>query len=299
MKVDLITLFGKGIIMSEDYIDKSILADPRMLAEYCIEQLKGSSEKMIAIFIDHIINSVFNKNHTRIFWGDRLLTLDKSMGFLNDEQFLKTFKKIYGNHQYDQYDSAHTISWRLHTLVWAAQNALALEGDFIECGVFKGDFSFFVVELIDFGNQPKTFYLFDTFDGFSAEFSSAQDYPDSPGFLSMANDVYKNPEIYEEVIKKFKNYPNVKIVKGAIPYSLENNIPEKIAFLHIDLNSPAAETAALNILFERVVKNGIIIFDDYGWYLFRKQKEAADSFMKIHGYSILELPTGQGLVIKR
>ena len=42
-----------------------------------------------------------------------------------------------------------------------------------------------------------------------------------------------------------------------------------------------------------------MVFDDYGWHLFRKQKDAEDAFMAERGYAILELPTGQGLVVKR
>ena len=43
---------------------------------------------------------------------------------------------------------------------------------------------------------------------------------------------------------------------------------------------------------------GIIIFDDYGWMPFHKQKEAIDEFMLDQGLNVLELPTGQGLLIK-
>jgi O-methyltransferase len=75
--------------------------------------------------------------------------------------------------------------------------------------------------------------------------------------------------------------------------------PERVAFMHLDLNSPRAEIGALEILFDRVVHGGIIVFDDYGWKLFHKQKEAADRFMTERGQVILELPTGQGLMIRR
>ena len=44
---------------------------------------------------------------------------------------------------------------------------------------------------------------------------------------------------------------------------------------------------------------GVIVFDDYGWKMFHKQKEAEDDFMRRRGYEILEMPTGQGLVVKR
>jgi predicted O-methyltransferase YrrM len=75
--------------------------------------------------------------------------------------------------------------------------------------------------------------------------------------------------------------------------------PARIAFLHMDLNSPAAEVATLEILFDRVTPGGVIVFDDYGWHQFRRQKEAHDAFMAARGYHVLELPTGQGMVVKR
>ena len=43
----------------------------------------------------------------------------------------------------------------------------------------------------------------------------------------------------------------------------------------------------------------MIVFDDYGWTGYRAQKVAADAFMQERGLAVLELPTGQGLVVKR
>ena len=43
----------------------------------------------------------------------------------------------------------------------------------------------------------------------------------------------------------------------------------------------------------------MIIFDDYGWIGYQDQQVQEKEFMKKHGLRILELPTGQGLVIKR
>jgi O-methyltransferase len=89
------------------------------------------------------------------------------------------------------------------------------------------------------------------------------------------------------------------VIKGFLPGTLDHECVEKIGYLHIDLNSPRAEVAVLERLFDRVVPGGIVVFDDYGWKLFRLQKELEDSFMRARGYDILELPTGQGLVVKR
>lgn len=55
----------------------------------------------------------------------------------------------------------------------------------------------------------------------------------------------------------------------------------------------------LGRLFDRVLEGGVIVLDDYGWKMYHKQKEAEDDFMRQRGYEILELPTGQSLIVKR
>ena len=257
-----------------------------------------SSPDAFAAFLTALTEQSLKRYHGRVFWGDRLLTLDKSAGFLDDPRFLAAYRQIRGSHRYDDYDSPHTIAWRLHTLVWAAHRAVRLEGDFVECGVFKGDMAWVVTQLVDFARLPRTFYLYDTFAGFSEKYSSPADYPDLPGFLKFADDIYKDESIYPAVVAKFQNMPNVRVVRGVVPDVFAEVVPERVAYLHIDLNSPAAEIGALEVLFDRVVPGGAIIFDDYGWHVFRKQKEVEDAFFAARGYSVLELPTGQGLVVK-
>ena len=267
------------------------------MADDCIARLADPAAR--AAFFDRLVAGLLPMDHNRIFWGDRLLSLGKSMGFLDESPFAAAYARIRGSHQYDQYDSPHTIAWRLNTLVWAARNGLMLEGDFVECGVFKGDFAWVLVQCTDFESSFKTFYLYDTFAGFAPAHSSPEDFPDTPGFLDFADRIYKDPAIYREVVGKFRDSANVRIVRGVLPDVLADAAPEKIAFLHIDINSPAAEIGTLAVLFDRVVPGGIIVFDDYGWHLFRKQKKAEDAFMAARGYRILELPTGQGLVVRR
>jgi hypothetical protein len=48
-----------------------------------------------------------------------------------------------------------------------------------------------------------------------------------------------------------------------------------------------------------VLPGGGVVFDDYGWKMFHKQKKAEDDFMHRRAYEILEMPTCQGLVLKR
>ena len=237
-------------------------------------------------------------DHASIFWGDRLLTLDKSAGFLEDPKFIRAFREVRGSHQYDQYEGKDTISWRLHTLCWAARNALTIEGDFVECGVFKGDMAWVVMQVVGIENV-RGYYLYDSFDGFSPDWSSDDDFPGHHGFIEFANQFYRQEGLHDYVRGRFDGYSNVRVIKGFLPDALSIACPERISFLHVDLNSPRAEVAVLQRLWDRIVAGGIIVFDDYGWKLFRRQKDAEDAFMRERGHEILELPTGQGLVVKR
>jgi len=249
-------------------------------------------------FVDAVIERVVPANHQTVFWGDRLLTLDKACGFFADPAFRKSFEAIRHLHPYDGYKSPQAIAWRLHTLVWAGRCALAHDGDFVECGVFKGDMAWVVATVLADRMRHRTYYLYDSFEGFSEKLSRPEDYPEQPGFLDFANKYYRQPGLYETVAARFGGMPFVKVIRGFLPETLAIAAPERIAFLHVDLNSPSAEIAVLEALFDRVVPGGVIVFDDYGWQLFHRQREAEDRFMEERGHAILELPTGQGLVIK-
>jgi len=237
--------------------------------------------------------------HQAVFFGDRLLTIDKAASFLDDEKFAKSFKAVVGQHNYDQYEGTQTISWRLHTLVWAAKNAVHLPGDFVELGVFKGHMAQVVCDNANIESTGKNFLLFDSFEGYSKELSSPEDFAGNPDFFDFANRIYREKNIYESVCERFHSRPFVKVIKGFVPDALIGNLPEKIAFLHLDLNSALAEMKALEVLFDRVSPGGLIIFDDYGWKQYKKLRDTHDKFMNDRGHSILELPTGQGLVVKR
>jgi hypothetical protein len=71
-----------------------------------------------------------------------------------------------------------------------------------------------------------------------------------------------------ENILRNKNFQNIFLVKGFIPDTFSEYFNQKpatqIALLHIDVDVYEATKACLEYLYERVVKGGIIMFDDYG-----------------------------------
>ena len=106
-------------------------------------------------------------------------------------------------------------------------------------------------------------------------------------------------ELFEKVRARFSAWLNVRVIRGKVPEALDATEPPCIAFVHIDMNNPLAERGALEVLFDRISRGGMILFDDYGWTGYREQKAVADAFMREHELAVLELPTGQGLVVKR
>ncbi|MGC1354892.1 MAG: TylF/MycF/NovP-related O-methyltransferase [Xanthobacteraceae bacterium] len=255
--------------------------------------------KQAARIVDRVLQEYVRPFHESMSWGDRLLTLDKSAGFREDATFLAALREADSSTGQNQYESPDGIVWRYNTLIWAARACLAVSGDYVECGVYRGDMTWMITQNVDVASVGKTFFLYDTFSGFDPRYSSTDDFPDAPNLYALADNEYSAPNIEEFVRQRFRDKPHIVVTAGTVPDVLHERSPDRIAFLHLDMNSPRAETEALKVLFNRVSTGGIIIFDDYGWKVFHRQKEAADAFMAASGQVILELPTGQGLMIKR
>lgn len=213
-----------------------------------------------------------------LFAGDNLFTYSKNLSFLEDRNFMDAF-----NANTDGLEEQSVI-WRTYVLAWAARQGLRLEGDFVECGTYKGASARVICDCLEFGETGRKFYLYDLFEHAAG----------------MAH--HSMPEhgegLYEKVTGRFADLGNVVVTKGKVPDTLSETEPEKIAFLHIDMNDAPAEIGALNRLFDRVVSGAFVVLDDYGWLGYRVQKELEDVFFSERGYQVLELPTGQGLVIK-
>ena len=182
--------------------------------------------------------------------------------------------------------------WNLQTVVWAIEQTRNLEGDFVELGVFRGHTTLFCAELVGFRDWPKTWWLYDTFEGIPADQLDA-------GWAEK-NDAAYGPEMFsfEEVRDRLAHIPNIRVIKGRVPEVLDQQLPEAISFLHMDMNNATAEIAALEKVFDRIVPGGVIVFDDYMWAAARTQYLAEKAWFAERGLVVLPLPTGQGVFMK-
>jgi hypothetical protein len=213
-------------------------------------------------------------------FADNLFTWGRNNSMFDDQEFITSWNKN------AETDSDKAIVWRRYILACAAYHCVQLDGDFVECGAYTGVGIKTVVDYLGGPEFPKTFWGYDLFE-----------HDVSMAHHSMPE---HGPQLFDRVKEKFASYKNVRILRGAIPQVFSGNSPEKIAYLHIDLNEAPAELAALEHLFDRVVPAGMIILDDYEWALaYRGQKLAEDPWFDARGYRVMPLPTGQGLVIKR
>ncbi|MBN1141287.1 MAG: tetratricopeptide repeat protein [Deltaproteobacteria bacterium] len=212
-------------------------------------------------------------------FGDNMFVFQRNNSMLNDQPFMKTWKENAVT------TNDHAIIWRRYILAMAGFHCQHLEGDFVECGAYQGVGAKTILDYLGGPDFPKTFWLYDLFEHHE-------------GMVHHAMQGH-GPQLYDQVVARFKGYPNVKIFKGELPSILEQGSPEKIAYLHIDLNQAPAEIGTLETLFDRVVPGGMIILDDYEMVFYRAQKLAEDQWFGARGYKVFPLPTSQGFVIKR
>lgn len=213
-----------------------------------------------------------------IFAGDNLMVFDRTLSFLQDEAFMQA----YARHAVQPTEKA--TLWRLVTLVWAARQASRLEGDFVECACYRGTTARIITDVLGLAGAERRYFLYDLFD---------HD-PDMPHH-SMPDHSRK---LFEEVKARFSDAPNVVVTQGRVPDSFAQAAPETVAFMHIDLNNVDAEIGALEVLFDRLVPGGVVVLDDFGWLAYSAQNKAEHQWFGDKGYRVLEMPTGQGLVIK-
>jgi O-methyltransferase len=213
------------------------------------------------------------------YLGDNLFTWSRNNSLFEDARFRNALQNNLAN------DGDQAIAWRRYILACAAYHCVQLSGDFVECGVYVGTGIKTVMDYLGGPEFPRTFWGYDTFD-----------------YNPVAGHEFEGqePGLFEKVKQRFSGYAQVNLVKGLLPDSFAQGMPESIAYLHIDLNNAEGEIAVLDRTFDRVVSGGIVIMDDYEWSgIYRTQKKAEDPWFAQRNYRVFPLPTGQGLIIKR
>ena len=174
---------------------------------------------------------------------------------------------------------------RAYTLWQAAINLKNINGNILDIGCLLGGAGFIMSK----SNIKGNIYLFDTFSGFKKDDGLHK------------KEVFKFADI-SLVKKKIKSLKlkNTEVFKSYFP----NNLPFKINNIkvcHIDVNTYVDTKKIFYFIEKKVVKNGIIIFDDYGiWgvdgikkFISSIEKKYSKKFIFIKNYM------GQCILIKK
>ena len=89
-----------------------------------------------------------------------------------------------------------------------------------------------------------------------------------------------------------KGFGNFELVKGnvfdTLPLYLERHPETRLAFLHLDMDVKEPTDFALDLLYDRVVPGGLIVFDDYN--AVAGETISVDDFSRKHHLKIEKLP---------
>ncbi len=140
-------------------------------------------------------------------------------------------------------------------------------GAVAECGVWTGGTAQLLAEVIGRGEGDSALHLFDTFEGMPATVDSRRDYHSPGDFSDTSVDFVKN---------RLRTYPYVDIHKGVIPATFSEVDPSMaFSLVHIDVDIYEPTLASCEWFWPRLKPCGVMVFDDYGFFPYRRAERAA------------------------
>ena len=179
--------------------------------------------------------------------------------------------------------------WVLTGLV---NHSISVSGDFVEMGVYKGGTATLINRILFNRDSNKFLYLYDTFQGMP-ETNPEVDHHSGGDF----NDV--SLEGVRQFIFENSKGRNIKFFAGFLPESAENTLPSLISFAHIDLDIHDAILGSSELIYPKMAKGGIMLFDDYGAPSCYGARIAVDKFFEDKPEKPIILGTSQAFIIKQ
>ncbi len=211
---------------------------------------------------------------------DGLLYSPTFQPWRGDRHFCPIYDKITGRSLVSR-----ERAWILYSL---ARNALNIEGDFVECGVYRGGTARLLRRVLDEKPAGRRLHLFDTFLGMpdtdrQRDKHKAHDFADTSldavsAFVGRASHICYHP--------------------GRIPETFRNAQESHFAFSHIDVDIYRSVLDCCLFIYPRTPPGGIIIFDDYGFASCPGARQAVDEFFAEKPEVPLVLGTGQAVVFR-
>lgn len=157
-----------------------------------------------------------------------------------------------------------------------------IEGDFVECGVWRGGSSAAIARtLMHFGQTDRQLWMYDTFEGMVPPTDSdvdllgqtAQSLLDEQDVEQATSVWCRSPleEVRETMTETGFPVDHIALIQGKVEDTLPQRRPDQIALLRLDTDWYESTKCELEYLYPSVVGGGVLIIDDYGhWQGCRK-----------------------------
>jgi hypothetical protein len=158
-----------------------------------------------------------------------------------------------------------------------------VQGDLIECGVWRGGASILMRATLDsLGQQDRTIFVADSFQGFPAP---SEESADVNLELQMNAIDYLAPELDDvrEHFERFGVSRGVEFVPGFFEETLERLMDRRWALIRLDADSYSATRLALEVLYAGLEVGGYVVVDDYFHVHLPACRNAVDEFRRAHG----------------
>ena len=177
---------------------------------------------------------------------------------------------------------------RCYVLYVLIQQALYVEGDIWECGVYRGGTAAMIAAIMKDSDTTKKLYLFDTFEGMPAT-DGEKDWHKKGDFSDTTDDE----------VRRFVGCEDFcALRKGFMPDTFNGLESATIAFVHIDVDIYRSVLDCLEFVWPRLSVGGFIVFDDYGHPTCPGARQAVDEFFSEKKSFPLCLASGQAVVFK-
>ena len=238
-------------------------------------KLAKISAKLISSIILFILSIFFkiNKKNSEVIISSAFFAPWK-----NDKKFKDFYSKIF--------DTTILDTKRLYTLWFFSNNLKKVNADILDIGCLKGGAGFVMSK----ANKNGKVYLIDTFAGLIED-----DHNHSKKHFIFRDINFVNQKIKKLGLKKTSvhklNFPSSanKIIKSS-----------KIKLCHLDVNTFNSTKRSFNFVKKKLIKNGIIIFDDYGIHNAFSIKKFVDRLIKKdNDFTYVNNYMGQCILIKK
>ena len=186
------------------------------------------------------------------------------------------------------YGKSLSSNERLDLMCTFVEKTMNIEGDLIECGVYRGGSLIKIAQKLKESKSEKILYGLDTFEG----------HPYSDLGTKHIKGYFRDTSYRKiKVLLALKGLNNVTLIKGKFIDTFSSLENKTFCFANVDCDLYESTKQCLEFLMLRMPKDSILWFDDYNSKDAFKANEAIEEF--INKNDLIILPKKQAYYIKR